>query len=226
MTSHEPAAHPYRSLFNPFELADDLRVPYAGQTRMRLDVPGFAHGVIVIDPQAEDLIAVDYGDGPPPQLRVMAGSIALSRRTSFGDWLLSVLRPWASNVTIVLHPAVEWTIAIHGGVAHAQLELAAGAVARVDIHGGCSDVQLDLPRAEAPVPVRVFGGASQLVLRRPADLGVALTTSGGLSALRLDDQRFDAIGGAARLQTYSVGAPRYELEIHGGAAQLAIEPMA
>lgn len=223
MTSHEPAAHPYRSLFNPFELADDLRVPYAGQTRMRLDVPGFAHGAIVIDPQAQDLIAVDHGDGPPPQLRVTGNAIALSRRTSFGDWLLSVLRPWSSHATIVLHPAVEWSLAIHGGLAHGQLDLAAGAVARVDIHGGCSDVQLDLPRAEAPVSVRIFGGASQLVLRRPADLGVALATSGGICALRLDDQRFDAIGGEARLHTH--GAPRYELQIHGGASHLAIEPV-
>jgi hypothetical protein len=46
-----------------------------------------------------------------------------------------------------------------------------------------------------------------------------------MAALRLDDQRFDAIGGSARLETRNTvpGAPRYELQINGGAADLAIE---
>jgi hypothetical protein len=63
-------------------------------------------------------------------------------------------------------------------------------------------------------------------VQRPAGTGVALATSGGIAALRLDDQQFGAIGGSARLETRNSlpGAPRYELQIQGGAADLAIEP--
>ena len=75
------------------------------------------------------------------------------------------------------------------------------------------------------MPIRIAGGACRLVVQRPAEIGVALAASGGMAALRLDDQRFDAIGGSARLETRNIvsGAPRYELQINGGAADLAIE---
>lgn len=232
MTIHEttpaqPFAHPYRSPVEPYAFdGDGLRVPYRGQTRMRLALSsGLSDGLIVIDPAAEDLIAIHCGDGPEPRLRVVAGEIALSWRVSFGEWLRDALRSRDHGVAIVLHPAVEWTLAIRGGVANFELELSAGRVARVDIHGGVSDVQLALPLPGAAVPVRIAGGASRLVVQRPAETGVALVASGGMASLWLDDERFDAIGGSARLETRNLvpGAPRYELQIQGGAADLAIE---
>jgi hypothetical protein len=224
--SDPPSAHPYRSAPASFD-GDALRVPYRGQTRMRLGlVSGLAHGLIVIDPDAQDLIAIQYGDGPAPQLRVVAGEISMAwRSSSFGEWLRDALRPCNRAVAIVLHPAVEWSISIRGGLAHSDLELSAGQLARLDIHGGCADVQFELPLPETAVPIRITGGASRLVVQRPADAGVVLAVSGGMAALRLDDQRFDAIGGGARLETRNLepGAPYYDLQIHGGAADLAIE---
>src|SRR5262245_39989861 len=223
MTIHEtttqPSDHPYRSAFEPGALdCDGLRVPYSGQTRMRLALSsGLSHGLIVIDPAAQDLIAIRCGDGPLPRLRVVAGEIALSWRMSFGDWLRDALRPSNRDLAIVLHPAVEWTIGIRGGLAQFELDLSAGSVARIDINGGCSDVRFELPLPKTAVPIRIAGGACRLVVQRPAEAGVSLAASGGMAALRLDDQRFDAIGGSARLETRNVvpGAPRYELQING-----------
>jgi hypothetical protein len=226
-TTTQPSAHPYRSAIEPCTLdCDGLRVPYSGQARMRLALAsGLSHALIVIDPAAQDLIAIQCGDAPPPRLRVAAGEIALAWRVSFGDWLRDALRRGNRDLAIVLHPAVEWTLAIRGGLAHSELDLSAGTVARVDIHGGCSDVQFELPLPRTAVPIRIAGGACRLVVQRPAATGVALAASGGIAGLRLDDQRFDAIGGSARLETGSIvpGAPHYELQIHGGAADLAIE---
>ena len=137
-----------------------------------------------------------------------------------------MLRPHTSDVVIVLHPAVEWTFAIRGGLAHVEHDLSAGTIARIDISGGCSDVRFELSSPTTAVPIRIAGGASELVVLRPGTAGVALVVLGGIAALRLDDQWFDAIGGSARLETRNVvpGAPRYELQIHGGASHLAIEP--
>lgn len=226
-TTAQPFTHPYRDAAGPCALdGDGLRVPYTGQARMRLTVSsGLSHGFIVIDPAARDLIAIRCGDDLQPRLRVVAGEVALTWHMSFGDWLRGALRPWDRDVAIVLHPAVEWTLAIRGGLAQSELDLSAGAVARIDIAGGCSDVRFDLPLPTAAVPLRIAGGACQLVVQRPAAAGVALAASGGMTALRLDDQRFDAIGGSARLATPGVapGAPRYELQIHGGASDLAVE---
>lgn len=226
-TTTELLDHPYRAadptpLFN-----DELRVPYRGETRMRLGLSsGLAHGRIVIDPAAQDLIAVHCGDGPAPRLRLVAGELALGwQSASFGEWLRGAFGGWSRDIAIVLHPAVEWSIAIRGGLAHAELDLTAGNLARLELSGGCCDVRFELPQPRAVVPIRISGGACRLTVQRPADAGVTLAASGGMAALRLDDQRFGALGGPTRLQTYNVApdAPRYELQLSGGAADLTIE---
>lgn len=219
--------HPYRAVapvhaFDP----EHTRVPYDGQTRMRLTISsGLAHARIVVDPAAHDLVAVECGDGPRPRIRVAAGELALRWRVSLGDWLRDVLTAGRDDVAIVLHPAVEWTIAIRGGLADLECDLSAGAVARIDIAGGCSHVRFDLPLPTAVVPIRISGGASHVAVRRPAEAGVRVGVDGGLATFRLDDRGFDAIGGAVRLDAGNVAgdAPHYTLSISGGASDLAIE---
>lgn len=219
--------HPYRSAAAPSMFGlESARVPYNGQTRMRLTVSsGLANARIVIDPAARDLVSIECGDGPRPRIRLAAGEVALSWRVSFGDWLRDMFTGSFDDVAIVLHPAVEWTIAIRGGLSNLECDLSAGSVARIDIAGGCSHVLFDLPQPTAVVPIRISGGASCVGLRRPADAGVAVGVGGGASMLRLDHRGFDAIGGAVRLDSGNVagGAPHYELSISGGASDLAVE---
>jgi hypothetical protein len=225
-TTAQPATHPYRTAPNDALGDNPLRVPYRSESRMRLAVSsGLAHSRIVIDPAAQDLIAIQCGEGPPPRLRAAIGEIGLSWRSSFGEWLRDALRPRDRDIVIVLHPAVEWTLAIRGGLAHVELALSTGTVARIDINGGCSDVRFELPMPTTTMPIRIAGGASQLDVVRPAQTGFSLAVSGGIAALRLDDQRFDAIGGSTRLESHNnvPGAPRYELQVNGGASDLAIE---
>ncbi|HUQ07444.1 MAG TPA: hypothetical protein VM261_33355 [Kofleriaceae bacterium] len=218
--------HPYRSAPAPRTLdPDGSRVPYDGQTRMRLTISsGLVDARVVIDPAARDLLSVACGDGAAPRIRLVGDELALSWRLSFGDWLREVFAPGFDTATIVLHPAVDWTFAVRGGLSGVELDLVGGKVARIDIAGGCSHVALDLPSALAVVPIRVAGGASHLGLRRPAGTGVGLDVTGGISNLRLDDQSFGAIGGGAHLDTDDVtrSAPHYDLTIAGGASDLVV----
>ncbi|HEX3476862.1 MAG TPA: hypothetical protein VHT91_17675 [Kofleriaceae bacterium] len=226
-TSDSTPDHPYRTAPAPRTFDPDCsRVPYDGQTRMRLTISsGLAHARIVIDPAARDLLAIECGDGPRPRIRLAGGELALSWRRMLGDWLRDMFMPSPDDVAIVLHPAVEWTVAIRGGLSQVELDLSAGTVARIDIAGGCSQVLLDLPPPAAVVPIRISGGASHLGIRRPAEAGVGLGVAGGIAMLRLDDRSLDAIGGAAQLDTGDVtrGVPHYELTIAGGASDLSIE---
>lgn len=219
--------HPYRTAPAPRALAPDAtRVPYDGQTRMRLTISsGLAHARIAIDPAARDLLAIEGSAHPLPRISLAGGELGLSTRRGFGDWL-RMFTSGVGDVEIVLHPAVEWTVAIRGGVSDTEIDLSAGGLARLDISGGCSDVRLDLPAPAALVPIRISGGASHLDVCRPADIGVRLGVSGGLSALHLDDRSFDAIGGTARIDSDGAtrGTPHYELTISGGASDLAILP--
>lgn len=223
----DTTGHPYRTApaREPFD-PDGARVPYDGQTRMRLTVgSGLGDARIVIDPDARDLVAIECDEGRRPHIRLSAGEVVLGWRASFGDWLRDVLAGGRGDLAIVLHPAVEWTIAVRGGAAHLACDLSAGSVARIDIAGGCSHVRFDLPLPAAVVPIRIAGGASCVGLRRPADAGVEVGVGGGISSLWLDDRGFEAIGGAARLDTGNVGggAPRYQLSISGGASDVAVE---
>ena len=230
MTTQEfHASHPFRTA--PYRDADveldGLTVPYAGQTRMRLTITsGMADARVRIDPDATDLIAIDYGEGTPPRLRVSASELRVSWPATIGSWLRAALAGECRDIEIVLHPAVEWTLQIRGGLSRFEADLASGKLARLEISGGVSDARLDLPPPGAVVPIRISGGVSDLALRRPADTGVALAVSGGISGLRLDDQGFDAIGGGARLATGPVhgDAPRYAVEISGGASNLHVVP--
>lgn len=227
MTTQEfHASHPFRT--NAFQGtdADGLSVPYAGQTRMRLTITsGLADARIRIDPDATDLIAIDCGEDIQPRLRVSASDLRLSWPVgTIGSWLRATFAGASRDVEIVLHPAVEWTLEIRGGLSHFEADLAGGKLARLDINGGVSHARFDLPAASGIVPIRISGGACNLAVRRPADIGVAVAVAGGVSGLRLDDQAFGAIGGETRLASGSVhgDAPRYSLELSGGASTLHI----
>jgi hypothetical protein len=217
MTDHDfHADDPYR-LARDADLGaglEPLTVPYAGETRMRLTITsGMSDARVRVDPDATDLIAIDCGEGNPPRLRVSASELRVSWPTTIGSWLRAALAGESRDIELVLHPAVDWTLLIRGGLSRFEADLTAGRLARLEICGGVSEVGLDLPAPRALVPVRVSGGASELGLRRPADAGVSLAVRGGISRLWLDDQRFEAIG---------PDAPRYAVEISGGASGLLV----
>lgn len=236
-SSHDSTGDsPYRTVPapRPFDPESGL-VPYDGQRHLRLTISaGLAHARIVVDPNARDLFTIDPGPGPRPRLQLREGELAVNWHTSFREWICNVLAAgnvftsgftFSDELTIVLHPAVEWTLAIHGGLCHLECDLSAGQVARIDIAGGASHVAFALPAPAALVPIRISGGASHLSLRRPAAAGVTLDVGGGLCNLRLDDRKFEAIGGAAQLETRNVSdaGPRYDLSISGGACDVTIE---
>jgi len=230
MTTQEfHASHPFPT--TPQRDADELdrlNVPYDGQTRMRLTIAsGMAGARIRIDPSATDLIAIDCGGGTPPRLRVSASELKVSwpvTPATIGSWLRAALAGEHRNIEIVLHPAVEWTLELRGGLSRFEADLTSGKLERLEVSGGVSETRFDLPAPGAVVPIRISGGASDLALRRPADTGVALAVSGGISGLCLDNQGFDAIGGNARLTSGLVhgDAPCYAVEISGGASSLQI----
>jgi hypothetical protein len=226
-----PQEFPMSDASNPYRTpaafsADPLSVPYAGQSRMRLVVSsGLAAAYVRIDPDAVVLIRVDADGGPAPRLRANGDTLWLEWPRSFAEWARSLVFGGVRSLPeIVLHPAVEWSLAIRGGLFDARLDLAAGRIAGIEIGGGCSEVDLELPAISRTAPIRIAGGASHVHLRRPAGVGVSVAITGGAAAFQLDDQTFDAIGGRVELHGLGVGIglPRYDLMVSGGASNLEI----
>lgn len=222
MSDHEiPSDGPYAS--DPYRTAtlpplDASTVPYAGQARMVLTViGGLANTRIGVDPQARHLLRIEGG---APRVRVTDEEVRVELpkrgwRRLFGGG--------EDAPVLLLHPTVAWTIQIRGGLSNLLVELAEGTVAGFELSGGASHVELDLPRPTRAAPIRIRGGANCLRVRRPADVGVSVVVNGGIASLCLDDNHFDAIGGAARLSTGPVGpAPHYQLTVTGGAADLEV----
>jgi hypothetical protein len=83
---------------------------------------------------------------------------------------------------------------------------------------------LTLPRPTGVVPVRIGGGASNVAIHRPAGVAARLHVAGGASGLVLDGRRLGAVGGGAEWRSSDVAgaADRYEIEIAGGASDVAV----
>ena len=209
--------------FDPL-FSTPLSVPYAGQARMRLVIGGgLANARVRIDPSAVDLIRIDPDCGPAPRLRADGATVRVVWARSFGEWARYALAGARPAPEIVLHPDAEWSLLIHGGASDVRFELAGAKIAGVEIGGGCSEVDLELPAISHATQVRIFGGASQVRVCRPAGIGVSVAITGGACAFQLDDQSFDAIGGRTFLHGRGGGdGPRYDLAVSGGASDLAV----
>ena len=107
----------------------------------------------------------------------------------------------------------------------------------MEVSGGISKVELNLPRPTAVVPVRLSGGANDLVLHRPAGVAVRLRIRGGVNKVTFDGQAVHKRGdiafagqppeqpGEIAIETPDLAASpqRYEIELSGGANRLTVD---
>ena len=127
-----------------------------------------------------------------------------------------------SSLALRLDPRIPLDLEIAGGVSGLRADLRELDIRALTISGGASDVVMDLPALAHELPVRIEGGASRTVVRRPSDEPVSVEIDGGASGLSVDDERLGAIGGHV-LRHAGAGAPGVQLQVLGGAAQLGIE---
>ena len=97
-------------------------------------------------------------------------------------------------------------------------------VTALEVTGGASDIEVTLPAPVGIVPVRVSGGASEVLLRRPAGTEARAEMNGGASQLVFDGQRLGAVGGRMVLASggFAEAADRYEIRFTGGASQVTV----
>ena len=124
------------------------------------------------------------------------------------------------TLALRLNPSVAWEIALEGGISKLRADLRGLRMSSIAVTGGASDVLFDLPAPEGELALRVEGGASELVVRRPAGAEVALAVDGGVSRLRFDDEEIGSIGGRFRREARA--ADHVALSIGGGASRLTI----
>ena len=155
--------------------------------------------------------------GPPPDVRTNDGSVTMRYRRR-------VLDTRAREVDAALDLRATWSVEVDGGITDLDGDLRDISFGGLEIHGGANHLRLRLPRPSGTVRIAVVGGSSDVRLKRPAAVPVAVSARGGVAHLRLDDMHRQASGADLRVQTpdYETTPDRYLLELDGSVAKIVI----
>lgn len=179
---------------------------------------GAAKLVVTGDPLLTGLYEATF-EGPVPEITVSGGTVTVQQRRRFRplDWR-------SQSAEFALSTAVPWDISLRGGMWKLKADLSLLTLTSLEVAGGASDIEVDLPAPAGVVPVRVSGGASKVVLRRPAGAEARVEVSGGASQLVFDDQRLGAVGGRIVLASrgFADATDRYEIRFSGGASRVTV----
>ena len=193
--------------------------PLAGVTAGRLQ---FTKGAAKVNLRGDASLTELYRatfEGPAPEITVTGGLVSVQQRRRFRpfDWR-------AQSADFALTTAVPWDISLRGGMWKLVADLGALRVTALEVTGGASDIEVTLPAPVGIVPVRVSGGASEVLLRRPAGSEARAEMNGGASQLIFDGQRLGAVGGRTVLASggFADAADRYEIRFTGGASQVTV----
>jgi hypothetical protein len=126
---------------------------------------------------------------------------------------------------VVLNAAIPWHIEVRDGASKLTADLSQLKLDSFEVSGGASKVELTLPRVSGLAPVRILGGASNVVIHRPEGVATRVRIVGGSTNLTFEDQHFGAVGGEVSLQSpnYEGTPERYDITITGGASNVAID---
>jgi DNA-binding MarR family transcriptional regulator len=193
--------------------------PLGNLSGARLEfVRGAANVVVRAGAPSADLYRA-RGDRHGPAIAALDGTVTVNYKRSSFRWS----RTGASQLE--LNPTVPWTISVRGGASRLRFDLTELIVGQIDVVGGVSNAEITLPAAKGTVAVHVTGGAHNLTIHRPSTAPLALRLRGGVSNLRVDDQRFGSVGGTMTWQTpdYAEAADRFEVTLTGGASTLTLD---
>ena len=175
-------------------------------------------GLALRGARIKDLYRASF-DGKRPQVTVGANGEVDVQYKGF-SWFGA--RDVASQMTLTT--AVPWSVEIRRGVSHLTADLRELQISSIEITGGASESELALLRPRGSSTLRLSGGASRLVIRRPRGTAVQISVRGGASHLVFDAQRLGAVGGPTRLSTpgWDAAPDRWSIEVRGGASDLSV----
>jgi DNA-binding MarR family transcriptional regulator len=184
----------------------------------------FSSGVSMLTLRADagmsDLYKAHF-EGPLPEVKAKDGVVAIRYARRLWDWAPGGGKRKAA---VALSTTVPWRILIQGGASQVTAELGGLDLAGFEVKGGMSMIQLYLPSPVRSVPIRISGGASEILLRRPAGVPARVHLKGWASQFVFDDQTFSNMGNDVRMQSpgYDATAPGYDIEVLSSASMVTV----
>ncbi|HEX2741977.1 MAG TPA: MarR family transcriptional regulator [Rubrobacter sp.] len=197
----------------------DFSAPLQGVESGRLVFSSSASRIVLrADARMDELYRASF-EGPVPEVKAEGGTVTFRypRRLRLFDRS-------KQGAEVALNVAVPWRIEIRGGASEVVAELGGLDLSGLEVRGGASSFRVELPEPNGTVPVRIAGGASEIVVRRPPHVAARVRLKGWASQLTFDDQTFGAVGSDVRLQSpgYEDAAGRYDVEVSGSASDFTL----
>jgi DNA-binding MarR family transcriptional regulator len=197
----------------------DFTAPLEGVRRGRLVFSSLASRLDLRgDAAMEELYRASF-EGPVPDVTVEGGTVTVRYHRR-----LRLFDRSKQGAEVALNAAVPWQIELKGGASEVVADLRSLDLSGIEVRGGASSFRVDLPAPSGTVPVRIAGGASEIVVRRPAGTAARVRLKGWASQLTFDDQTFGALGSDVRLQSpgYEDAAGLYDVEVTGSASDFTL----
>jgi DNA-binding MarR family transcriptional regulator len=158
-------------------------------------------------------------EGPVPSVAAKDGTVTI--RYPRRLWMLGG-KQQAAEVTLSV--AIPWQIMIQGGASEITAKLGNLDLAGLEIKGGLHMTRLELPTPSRLVPIRISGGASDIIVRRPSDVATRVHLKGWASEFVFDDQHFSYLGNDVWMQSpdFDPTAPYYDIEVASSASMVTI----
>lgn len=158
-------------------------------------------------------------EGPLPGVKTKDGVVTIRYPRRFLG-----LGEKQGSAEVALNATIPWQIVVQGGAAEVVASLGELHLTGLEIMGGFSAIRLDLPLPSGITPIRISGGASEIVIQRPASVAASANLKGWITELAFDDQTLKGVGNSARLQSsgFDPAAPHYEIEITSYASMVTI----
>jgi DNA-binding MarR family transcriptional regulator len=172
------------------------------------------------DTQTADLYRARF-EGPLPDVRAKDGVVSIRYPRRLASWVAG----WPKRIAkVTLTTAIPWWIAIQGGASEVTAELGSLKLAGLEVKGGLSMIHLNLPPPSAAVPIRIRGGASEIIVRRPAGVAARVHLKGWASQFVFDDEIFSNLGNDVRMQSpgFEAAAARYDIEILSSVSMVTV----
>lgn len=159
-------------------------------------------------------------EGTVPDVKVNEGIVTIRYPRSLPALLGVEKQKRAAEVT--LNVAIPWQITIQGGAGEIIAELGKLDLAGLEVKGGGSMIRLELPVPSGVVPIRISGGGSEIIVRRPAGVAVRAHLEGWGSAFVFDEETH--MGNKVWLQSsgFEPTAPYYNIEVASSGSMVTI----
>jgi hypothetical protein len=131
-----------------------------------------------------------------------------------------------ATVDVLLNSAVTWRLRLAGGGSQESVDFTGGRLAGVELVAGAGKIELTLPAAQGLIPVRLGGGAGELLVHVPTGMPTRVRVAGaGAGTVTVDGktQRGVAGGTAFAPPGWDKAKDRYDIEVVAGVAVVTVD---